>query len=833
MCSCFFLGALLINLFILPSDERSSDHVSDAPDAPSTRGDWPEQGAPPTLSPVPIPAEHIYSTTRAGVTVVDVLAASGFSVPHSTFGAEPSIAVNPTNTNQIVILSFAGSFWWQPTGHAPMWLSNDGGTTWSQVLTIPIPPGIGLDGCPCDQTPHYGSNGRLYITFLKNDGNIYTGQTTNPGSAAAWTWRVNAGVTQATNNNVATSLGASDQPWLWAGRDPANAAQVDVHVAYDNFGAMPLIRNAVSLGANPPNFTRDASVNAAGAMATNPGNRIVVGTNGNVYNIHAQGTAAFAATGLKAMNYMFNRTTDGGQNWGVGPAAVPNNGISIGAGLSNQAPGVKMGGNNALLGSITAIGVDPNTHVVYVAYGTKDATGANRLRFRALVPAAGGAYLQGLERTISPAGVDAALPCITVLASGEIGVMFHTYSQILNRWQVLFVQSQDVFATIATTSVLSSFANFTAPSPLAPNPDPGDAGTRQRILGDYQQLKSIGNRYYGTFVARGLGGLNAQSTDPFFFTATGDAPTGNRACCLPSGACMNLPPASCRSLFGTPQGAGTICLGTTCPVLQACCLADGSCELRTVLACAAAGGTSMGAGSVCQPPEACAFLDGSCFDLDPQCCLNEGGVPLGPNTTCPLDDEACCFMNGTCVDTDPYNCFTLGGTPRGAGTFCLGDNDLSGVDDFCEEACCLPSVVCMVQEVGTCLANGGVPQGFFTACTANEACCLPGGFCLDMDPLCCDELGGITQGAGTFCMGDLDLNGVDEACENVCLCKGDMDRSGTVNFNDIDEMVAELLNPTGDICADVNNDGANNGLDIRPFTARVLANGGSGTPCSP
>ncbi|OQZ00834.1 MAG: hypothetical protein B6D36_14590 [Planctomycetes bacterium UTPLA1] len=801
------------------------------PDCQRLKGDWPEQGPPPQKAAQPLAAEDIFGAApRAGVTVVDVLAASGFSVPNATFGAEPSIAINPTNTNQIVILSFAGTLWHQ-NGNAPLWYSNDGGATWAQHLTIPAPPGIAADGCPCDQTPHYDANGVLYITFLKADGNIYSGRTTNPASAAAWSWRVNLGVTQATNNNVASSLGNSDQPWLWVGRDPVNAAQQNVHVAYDNFGAMPLIRNAVSLGANPPNFTRDRSVHTAGTMATNPGNRITMGTNGNVYNIHAQGTNSFAATGLKAMNYVLNRTTDGGQNWGIGPAAVPNNGLNIGAGLSNQAPGVKMGGNNALLGSITSIGVDPNTHVVYVAYGTKDATGANRLRFRALVPAAGGAYTPGPERTISPAGVDAALPCIAVLASGEIGVMFTTYNPTTKRWQVRFVQSQDVFATIATNSQLADFANFVAPSPLSPNPDPGPLGTRQRILGDYQQLKSIANRYYGAFVARGLGGLNAQSTDPFFFTATGDAPTANRACCLPSGVCMNLPPASCRSLFGTPQAPGSTCLTTVCMATQACCLPDGSCANLTVAACGVAGGSSMGAGTVCQAPEACMYLDGTCEDIDPQCCVHFGGVPLGPNTTCPLDDEACCFTNGTCMDLDPFNCFTMGGTPRGVGSFCFGDNNLSGVDDACEEPCCLPNSTCNQMEVGTCLGMGGVPQGLFEVCTINEACCLPGGFCLDIDPLCCDDLGGIAQGGGSFCFGDFDFNGIDDACEDVCFCRGDIDRSGRVDFNDIAPMVSALLTKNGDPCADVNMDGAINGKDIQLFTARVLANGGAGTAC--
>ena len=51
-------------------------------------------------------------------------------------------------------------------------------------------------------------------------------------------------------------------------------------------------------------------------------------------------------------------------------------------------------------------------------------------------------------------------------------------------------------------------------SPVKGNNDP-----KQRVLGDYQQLKSVGKDFYGVFTANGKGfGRPVDNTDPIFFT---------------------------------------------------------------------------------------------------------------------------------------------------------------------------------------------------------------------------------------------------------------------------------------------------------------------------
>jgi len=62
---------------------------------------------------------------------------------------ETSIAVNPQHPNEIVITAFSGTpapgGWPAP---APLWLSRNGGNTWTKEFTINPPPGVpGVPGC--------------------------------------------------------------------------------------------------------------------------------------------------------------------------------------------------------------------------------------------------------------------------------------------------------------------------------------------------------------------------------------------------------------------------------------------------------------------------------------------------------------------------------------------------------------------------------------------------------------------------------------------------------------------------------------------------------------
>ena len=96
-----------------------------------------------------------------------------------TFGdEETSIAVNPRHPNEIVITAFSGG--WIGNGpcqlgtgnvNAPLWLSRNGGNTWTKEFTITPPVFAGsvpeVTGAPCDQTVDFGSSfNQLAATFL-------------------------------------------------------------------------------------------------------------------------------------------------------------------------------------------------------------------------------------------------------------------------------------------------------------------------------------------------------------------------------------------------------------------------------------------------------------------------------------------------------------------------------------------------------------------------------------------------------------------------------------------------------------------------------------------
>lgn len=178
------------------------------------------------------------------------------------------------------------------------------------------------------------------------------------------------------------------------------------------------------------------------------------------------------------------------------------------------------------------------------------------------------------------------------------------------------------------------------------------------------------------------------------------------ACCLPDGACVDLPAGSpvCIDFFGgVPQGPGTWCF--TSPCGGACCFPDsGEClEDLGFAECDAIDGVFAGFGSDCEP-EPC-------------------GLPAG----------ACCLPGGGCIDRVPENfCqLTLGGSWRGpastcrASTCCPGDIDGDGAVGFGD-------VVLLLAEWGPCSPalscpadldeDGQVGEADLLVVLANVAC---------------------------------------------------------------------------------------------------------------
>ena len=421
----------------------------------------------------------------------------------SAGGGEPSMAVNPANPNQIVIARFATAW----NANADILVSNDGGITWTDQATIPAPAGVaGTSGCPCDQTFDWGSDGRLYGTFLTctpsstgcSATTVVTGSTANPSQASSWTWN-GTQLTSGTRTNV-------DQPWLVVNRDPTTAGQVDVYVAYDDFAGTPHARVAVSSGANPVNFAVDNQAGTESPLATNPGLRMAADPrNGTMYVLYEQSTGTSQP---KSVTYRLNRSTDAGATWTLNGNA---DGIVVDTVNSDQAPGFKFGNVNALLGGVDHAAVDPNNGDVYVVYG-QDVSGGNRIMIRRLTANGSGGLNVGAAATVSSQN-DTALPSIAILSDGTLGVLYHSFDSTnasgFPVFSVHLARSSNQGATFSDT-VLQS---FTSPVQNA------TTNARQRIFGDYQQIKAVGTTFYGVFSGNRNGfGSTTSAIDPIFFS---------------------------------------------------------------------------------------------------------------------------------------------------------------------------------------------------------------------------------------------------------------------------------------------------------------------------
>ncbi|MFZ1700807.1 MAG: Ig-like domain repeat protein [Pyrinomonadaceae bacterium] len=441
---------------------------------------------------------------------------------------ETSIAINPTNPNEVVMTGFSGSW----GANSPLWHSLDGGATWTKQFSVPVPTGFG-SGCPCDQSIDFDRSNRMSGTFLKTD--VFSGTTSDPANSASWNWLVSGGTAQRTNS---AGIGNADQPWLLVNRDPVTASQDNVYVAYDDFSTNPVdMRVARSAGVDPPNFALDVKTGSSGG-GINPGHRLAVDPgNGWVYDLWQVSTGGNNTA--RTINYMLNRSTDGGVTWTLNGSST---GTQIASADSTQ-PCNKFGTVNALLGGVDHAGVDPNSGDLYYAYGNRDGSGNNRIAIRRITDAGGGNINIGAETLITTAG-QAAIPSVAVNSDGVVAVFYYTYNGIVGgfpQFTARVALSTDNAATFpaAMNTALETFA-----SPV--NDDGGLCGsgqTNQRVLGDYMETKAVGKAFFGSFNGNGAPfGRAISNHDPIFY----------KIALVQSNTTTNVSSSDTTTVFGEP-----------------------------------------------------------------------------------------------------------------------------------------------------------------------------------------------------------------------------------------------------------------------------------------
>src|SRR4029077_3150068 len=165
---------------------------------------------------------------------------------------------------------------------------------------------------------------------------------------------------------------------------------------------------------------------------------------------------------------------------------------------------------------------------VYYVYGNRDPNGSNRLAIRRISPR--GMYrLANSGESRAPDGADgvvagpehfvtsqvglvqAAIPSVAVLLNGTVGVFYYTFDGF----------SSDGFPIFSTHLSISTdrgitFSDRVLETFLSAAKDNGDPG--QRVLGDYMQMKAVGNTFYGAFTGNGVPfGRPFANHDPIFF----------------------------------------------------------------------------------------------------------------------------------------------------------------------------------------------------------------------------------------------------------------------------------------------------------------------------
>jgi hypothetical protein len=413
--------------------------------------------------------------------------------------SEPTVAVDPSDPSRVVITAFSGCWKFCGTGHlAPLWTSLDGGATWTKSFSLPRPTRQGTKfGCPCDQQVAFDRSGTLFGTFLEvaNHGGVFTGSTTDPTSAAAWTWPLDD-----TGRAIDTSPTIfPDQPQIAIGPDPAAPAQDTTYVAYDNFSTYPIeMHVAASSGSAPPIFTSNVSIGLSATCPSfpeacvNPGLRIATSPiDGTVWAIWQSSVVAGPA-GSMHVDLRLDRSTDGGRTWSLRGSP---DGVALLTIDNYQGLNYKLGGVNASIGGVHSLAVDPRSGALYLVYGVRDpAISGNGLRLVRITDDGAGGITMSAPRVVPTPG-PTSLPALAVSSNGTVGILSTSLIGAvgeLPEFETHIVTTGDRGRTFGDELLVRFFSD---------EPDNGNA--RQRIFGDYQVLRAVDRTFYGTFTSNG------------------------------------------------------------------------------------------------------------------------------------------------------------------------------------------------------------------------------------------------------------------------------------------------------------------------------------------
>jgi hypothetical protein len=407
---------------------------------------------------------------------------------------EPNVAVNPANPRQIVITAFSLD---DPTSsamltnHGPLYVSSDGGASWTARLVLPSASGAPVqvnDVTAKFANQHLSGTQELYAGVLPISSTIY------PDSAGYVVLRSGDPTVPMTR---VYGLSDGDQPYIEAATvlGPVWSADLGKDRVFvgDNAGPSTLVSSLDAATASDPDNFAAWSLDVRGPSGK-PSIRPAIHADGAVY------AAFFSMSGAPPGTFHVVVVRD--NQWGSGAPPFDNL-HDLGDGLRGSivAPNVPIviyfspqsDFGYDRLGSDLAIAVDPrNSQRVYVAWG--DGATKDTYTIHLSYSTDGGLHWTATGRNI----VKAKNPCLAINSRGVVGFSYQqvTGSPGSQRWETHFERSTaDDFSTfdsflLANTSAEPASGQAPTPSPMA--------GT---YLGDYMGLQAAGKDFYGAFSA--------------------------------------------------------------------------------------------------------------------------------------------------------------------------------------------------------------------------------------------------------------------------------------------------------------------------------------------
>jgi hypothetical protein len=403
----------------------------------------------------------------------------------SNFDSETNIAVEPDNTAVIT----GSAFTLNPTGStstAPIYVSADGGNTWT--LNNIVPSGNGMTG-------------DISLGFASSSGNLYAGILRGGSSFRCMVLRTNTPTASTTMTTlVDRSTVSVDQPWISATTvNDATSTPRDRVFAGDNlFGSRKSVggsgKTAEVMASNdagsapPSGFSNDILEPRNTFEEDMPAIRTAIHSSGVVYAVYYSWTSGNPTSErcdvvvVRDDNFAtgsspFTALTDAGDSKAgqrvVTNVLVPAFGVSL--------------GNNRLVASNLAIAVDPKDSAnVFIAWCDRVGTTDYTVHFRRSTNS-GQSWGSSDWLTIT----NATNPGIAITTTGKVGLIYQqlTGSGATARWETHFRYAALTGSTF-TDDILSTFLD----SDLS-------ASTISPSLGDYLRIQAVGNTFYGVFPA--------------------------------------------------------------------------------------------------------------------------------------------------------------------------------------------------------------------------------------------------------------------------------------------------------------------------------------------